>query len=154
MCHKATNVKLPLIIFLQKHLLMKAFKLTFLLLALLTVAACDDDDDAPIVCGQSDWVGTFTGTQTCTDEPTEDVTLTFTSAGANLLNFEYTVAGTVTSNTTPIPYDGCSFMVSGNDMGVSLDLEVALQGSELTFTTVTTLTGIGTTTCTINATKN
>lgn len=131
---------------------MKAFKLTFLLLALLTIAACGEDDD-PVVCAQADWIGTYTGTQTCVGGTTEGVDVTITANGATGLDVTYTTAsGSQTSFTEPLPFEGCTLDVDSEGNGITLTIDATLTGNELTFRDV--LTFGNTLDCTITATKN
>ncbi len=131
---------------------MKAFKLTFLLLAILTVAACDDDED-PVVCGQADWVGTYSGTQTCVGGTTEGVDVTITANGATGLDISYeTASGNITSFTEPLPFDGCIVDVDSEGNGITLAIDATLTNGELSFRDV--LTFGNTLDCTITATKN
>ena len=108
---------------------MKAFKLTFLLLTLLTIAACEDDED-PIVCGQSDWVGTYEGTIDC-DGTVEDVTLVITASGADNIVVVYSTA---TQSTTydPLPFTECTLVNMASGGGVSANINLALNGNTLT----------------------
>lgn len=109
---------------------MKAFKLTFLFLALFTIAACGDDDDDPIVCGQSDWVGTYEGTIDC-DGTVEDVTLVITASGADNIVVVYTTASQ-TTEYDPLPFTECTLVNTASGGGVTANIDLALNGNTLT----------------------
>lgn len=135
---------------------MKAFKLTFFLLAILSITACgDDEDEMMAVCSQADWVGVYTGNQDCTEEPgAEAVTLTITADGTDAVNFVYEYDDNTTiSNVDPITIDNCGFRFSGSEQGITLTLEATLDGDKITFVETTTV-GSESDACTIEATRN
>lgn len=134
---------------------MKTFKLTFLLLALLTVAACGDDDDTPVVCGQADWVGTYTGTVDC-NGIVVDATSTITASGADNIILAYNAidtSGTTTLTFDPLPFDGCDLNATASGGGDTVTLDADLNGDELTIN-LTTTNAAGTTNCVVRATRN
>lgn len=129
---------------------MKAVRLPFLLLALLSIASCGDDDSP---CGQSEWVGTYTGTQVCNALDAEGVTVTITANGTDALNISYTTAsGGGTSFNTPLIFDGCSINFSQTAGGASTTVEATLMGDELMLRDVLVFGGM--IDCSITATRD
>jgi|GEM_PF-1071398 len=132
---------------------MNLFKLFTLVLMLSVFAACGDDE---VECVQTDWVGTYTGTITCTEDGTaedpEDVTITVTASGTDKLIFEYDTDNS-DIETDPLDFNGCDVNVSESDQGLSLTITANLDGDVLTFTDVFTANGESST-CVIAANRN
>lgn len=134
---------------------MNFLKSSFLLLALLSIVACNDDDDTPIVCGQSDWVGTYAGTIDCGGVVT-DATATVTASGTDNIILSYIstdTTGSATLTFDPLPFDGCDLNATAAGGGDSITLDADLSGDELTID-VTTTTIAGTTMCRLVATRD
>lgn len=134
---------------------MNFLKSSFLLLALLFIASCGEDDDQPVVCGQSDWVGTYTGTVDC-DGLTLAATASITASGADNLIVSYVsidTTGSVTTSFDPLPFDGCNLDATASGGGDTVTLDADLNGDELTLNLNTT-TASGTTMCRLIATRN
>ncbi len=132
---------------------MKALKITLLLLAIFSVAACgEDDDELPVVCTQADWLGTYTGSIDCTSTNPEDVNVTITASGPDAVVIAYQTA-TITGEYSPIPFDGCNLNASDNTGGISFSLTVTREGDLLRWTE-TIGDGAIEEICTILATKN
>lgn len=126
-----------------------------LLLILFSIAACADDDDTPIVCGQSDWVGTYTGTVDC-DGLVLDATATITASGTDDIILSYVSVdstGTETLTFDPLPFDGCDLDATASGGGDTVTLDADLNGDELTINTTVT-TAAGTSTCRVVATRD
>lgn len=124
------------------------FKLAPLLLAVLFIASCGDDDEDMMVCTQADWVGAYSGTQTCVGDDPQDVTITFIASGTDSLDIMYESAdGTTVSFTAAFPFEGCSISANSTDLTV----EATLTGDELFFRDVINAFD---TDCSINATRN
>lgn len=126
-------------------------KLSFLFLLIVAMAACKDDDDSPAICTQSDWVGIYEGTIDC-DGSEEAVTVTIAANGAAALDISYTTATLTTEYTEPITPVSCSVNINSSDAGVSLKLDVSLEGDKLTLNEVIT-DGSTTSTCELTATR-
>lgn len=134
---------------------MKLFKLSFLLLALLTAAACNDDDDSMMVCSQSDWVGTYTGTADC-DGDVEDVTITIAADGTENIAIEYVIGDstlTVTTTYDPLPFSSCSLDNTATAGGLTATVDADVNGDEIVITE-TISDGTATSTCLLTATRN
>jgi hypothetical protein len=129
---------------------MKLFKLSFLFLALLSVAACGDDDDT-IDCTQSDWIGTYAGSIDC-DGTEEDVTVTITSSGTDNLIVIYNTTALETE-FDPLPFTSCDLVANSSSGSLTLAINATLDGDRLTFNEATTVDG-NTSLCSITATRN
>ena len=111
--------------------------------ALLFSAACGSDD-----CTQSDWLGTYTGTETC-DGVAEDGDPFIITAGAN--DDELIVDGIT------FTFDGCSLSyveedeIFGSTFSVALNLE--LDGNTITGTSVVSIDGVVDESCSVNYSK-
>lgn len=132
---------------------MKTFKLSLLLLAILSIAACSDDDDSVSTCIQSDWVGTYTGTIDC-NGTTEDVTITVTASGTSNVVVSYQSA-TIQTTYDPLPFSDCDLDATASGSGVNVSLEADLDGNNLTMEEIISdTTGVATSTCMLTATRN
>jgi hypothetical protein len=132
---------------------MKTFKFAFLFFAILSIAACADDDDGMTTCAQSDWVGTYTGTQTCGTD-TETATVTITANGAANIVIEHVVGDSTATTTTtydPLPFDLCSLANSASGGGLTVDVNASLSGNEFTLRETITDSTSTAFTCTIVA---
>ena len=128
---------------------MNLLKLSFSLLLIFTLAACGDDDSAP-ACTQSDWVGTYMGTQDC-DGNTEDVTVTITASGSDAIIVEYqSLNGD--AEFDPLTPNGCNLDRTESAGGNTLTVDANLDGNNLNFIDIIAL-GTTTATCTITATR-
>jgi hypothetical protein len=134
---------------------MKLFKLSFLLLAILSITACSDDDDGMTVCTQADWAGTYTGTTDCSGT-TSDATVTITASGTNNIAISY-VTSDSTSNTTttydPAPFDGCNYTATATGGGLTAAVTATRNGNEITITEVLS-DSTASSTCIVTAIKN
>ncbi len=130
---------------------MKTFKLSLLLLAILSIAACSDDDDGMTTCLQSDWVGTYSGTVDC-DGVTEDVTVTVAASGTANLLVSYQ-SPTVQTNFDPLPFSNCDLVATATGAGFTVTLDADLAGNQLTLEEVIS-DSTSTSTCLITATRN
>lgn len=134
---------------------MNILKSSFLLLALLFIASCGEDDDQPVVCGQSDWVGTYTGTIDCGSGELV-ATASIIASGADNIILSYVSVDTVGTETLtfdPLPFDGCDLDATASGGGDTVTLEADLNGDELTINTTVTSTA-GTSTCRVVATRD
>jgi len=136
---------------------MKTLKFAFLFLAIFSFTACEDDDDGMTTCDQSDWVGTYTGTQTCGTD-TETATVTITANGTANIVIEH-VAGdstaTVTTTYDPLPFDVCSLSSSASGGGLTVSASATLSGNEFRLEEVITNDSTSTSaSCIIVATRN
>ena len=112
---------------------MKLWKLSFVLLTLFFAAACEDEE-MPMVCMLSDWVGTYSGTQTCDGNDPQNVTVNVTASGADALFFSYSTAnGSTTAFTMPFTFDGCTVSFSLTESGVTSTVDAELMGDNLSF---------------------
>lgn len=135
---------------------MKTLKFAFLFFAIFSIAACADDDDGMTTCAQSDWVGTYTGTQTCGTD-TETATVTITANGTANIVIEHVVGdSTATATTTydPLPFDVCSLINSASGGGLTVDVNASLAGNELTLRETISDSTNTSATCTIVASRD
>lgn len=96
----------------------------FLILAVLfTLSSCGDDD-----CVQADWLGTYTGTESCEGETT-DATIVVTAQGTDMLSFSIESDGSTTS--FDLPLDGCSTSSVEEEDEIRLELSASLDGNDL-----------------------
>ena len=134
---------------------MKTLKFAFLFLTILSIAACTGDDDGMITCAQSDWVGTYTGTQTCGTD-TQTATVTITADGTANIIIEHVVGDSTASVTTtydPLPFDVCNLSSIASGGGLTVEAAATLSGNE--FTLRESLSdGTTTSVCNITATRN
>ncbi len=133
---------------------MKLLKLSILAVVLTVFGACSGDDDSGATCTQADWVGTYTGTQTC-DGITEDVTVTITASGTDAIIIKYVV--TAAGSTTELELDpatptGCDLDQTASSGAATLTVNTNLDGGKLTLTDILS-DGTTTVTCTITATR-
>ena len=128
---------------------MKALKLIFLFVLAIALSDCKKDDDKPTTCAQSDWVGSYTGTINC-DGTTENVTVTITASGANSVIILYETEFS-TNQYDPLTPNNCSISQSGTDSGITLAVNVTLDGSTLTLKE--TFSGGISSTCNLTATR-
>jgi hypothetical protein len=136
---------------------MKTLKFAFLFFAILSIAACTDDDDGMTTCAQSDWVGTYTGTQTCGTD-TETATVTVAANGTANIVIEHVVGDSTATTTTTydaLPFDVCSLINSASGGGLTVDVNASLAGDEFTLReTITNDSTNASVTCTIVAIRN
>ena len=129
---------------------MKFLKLSILLLAVLCFNACGDDDADP-VCTQAEWTGTYEGSIDCAGD-TEDAVVTITASGTNdvIIIFE---TPSYTIEYDPLTPSGCDIDRTDTDMGITLTVDVVLDGDN--FTLIQTVSSdTGTNLCTLTATRN
>jgi len=116
-------------------------------------AACGDDE---VECVQADWVGTYTGTSTCTEdgitEDPEDVTITVTASGTDKLIFKYDTDNSGIE-TDPYDFNGCDVNASESDQGITLTVTAILDEEFLVFTDELSANGESTR-CVIAANRN
>ena len=135
---------------------MNFLKLSLILMLAFTITACGDDDEgSDNSCVQSDWVGTYTGTETC-DGDIYDVTVNVTASGTDAIVIAITESdstGTTTLTYDPIVPTGCTLSESGMDQGFTLSLIANLDEDVVT---VSSTIGNGTVseTCIATATRN
>jgi len=127
---------------------MNLLRLSIILALIFTLGACDNNT---VSCVQSDWVGTYTGTQDC-DGLSEDVTMTITASGTDAIVVMYETEG-VEVEFAPMTPDECTLSKTESDDDMSLTVEATINGNNLTFTDVITI-GTESATCTITAIKN
>lgn len=130
---------------------MNLFKLSFLLILMTFLASCGDDDDSN--CVQADWVGTYTGTQTCTGEDATAVTVTITASGANDVIIAYDDDAGFGSEFDPLTPSGCDIDKSATEQGLTLEIEASVDGNTFTLKEVFSQ-GAVSNTCNITATRN
>lgn len=130
---------------------MNLLRLSFLLVLILGLSACGSDDESSTSCVQSDWVGTYTGTVDC-DGTVEDVTVTITASGTDAVIIKYESA-TMETEYDPITPDGCTIDQSQSDSGITLSLEVTLDGDNLRMDESIEFIGLPATNCNITASK-
>ena len=133
---------------------MKLFKLFTLLMMISVFTACGDDEED---CVQADWVGTYSGTITCTEssgtlEDSGDVTVNITASGSNNIIITYD-SDLTEIETEPLAFSGCTLSETVSDGGFSLTITADLAGDELTLTDVFSA-DTESSTCVINATRN
>ncbi len=132
---------------------MKLLKLSFLLLTITFLSACGDDDGDgdDLSCVQADWVGTYTGTQTC-DGTAEEVTVTITASGTNDVVIK-TETTTLETEYDPFTPNSCDIDKTVTAQGFTITIDAALATNQLTFSDVTS-DGTTTSTCNLTATRN
>ena len=108
----------------MKFNLLLVFSLVFLL------ASCGDDEDG---CSQADWVGTYTGTETC-DGTTVDATIVVAAVGEDMLSMTFTSSGS-TIEIPGVPFDACGVSEELSLDTSTLDVDASLDGSNLTIDT-------------------
>lgn len=131
---------------------MNLSKISFLLLIALFWSSCGDDDEAMKTCTQSDWTGTYAGTLDCGDGDVEDVTVTITADGTENIVIEYETSS-LTAEFDPIPFSNCDLDFTATDGTLTVTVDAALDGDNLTFNEVIS-TGASSSTCVIEATRN
>ncbi|MEM6262586.1 MAG: hypothetical protein AAGI38_08775 [Bacteroidota bacterium] len=128
-------------------------RLSFLLFMMVAFAACgnDDEDDMPSTptCSQSDWVGTYSGTQNCSGD-LDTLNITITASGSDAVIIEYEDIGGFTSvEYDPLTPNQCVIAYSETDQGITVSLDATLDGDNLTM--VESFNGDE---CTITATRD
>ncbi|MEL6359351.1 MAG: hypothetical protein AAFQ01_05370 [Bacteroidota bacterium] len=133
---------------------MKSISILFLLAVICLTPACsNDDDDAMMVCTQSDWVGTYTGTINCEGSDAEDVTVTITASGSENIDISYQTATVSTTFFDPFSINNCSVSRTATSGGITATVEASLNGNTLTLEEMFS----GTTAfpnCTLTCTRN
>ncbi|MEO0732304.1 MAG: hypothetical protein AAFZ52_05690 [Bacteroidota bacterium] len=135
---------------------MQLLKLTPLFLCLFLATACGEDDEAMMVCAQTDWTGTYTGTVDCDEDGTEPTTITILADGTNNILISHTEGDSTISVTTeydPLPFDGCDFTFSSSEQGLTLAVDAELNGDELVITETFSFGGESSV-CTLRATRD
>ena len=130
---------------------MNYFSRFMMLVFAITLAACGGDDDSAKNCAQSDWVGTYTGTVTCDNDPAENVTVTITADGANAIVIKYETT-LVETEYDPLTPNSCDLEQSLTQGGASATIDAMLDGNTFTLNEVLTVGGV-TSTCDITATR-
>ncbi len=131
---------------------MNLLKLSFLFVLITFLSACSDDDPT---CIQSDWVGTYTGSQVCTgsDTSTEDnLTVTITASGSNAVIIKYEGDG-FEIEYDPLTFDNCDIDKTDSGQGLTLTIDASIDGDKLTLIDIFS-DGTDSTTCTLTATRN
>lgn len=126
-----------------KNKAMKFLKLLFLLIILSTFAACGDDDDN---CSKADWIGTYTGTieYLTHADSIEDVTLTVTPNGSDLVIFKYKTTSTEEEFIPLKPQDcfaGANLNPSGSEI-INILANLLKDQDRLTFNLEQSMGGI------------
>ena len=131
---------------------MKLLKPSILLTTIFFMTACSKEE----ACLQSDWLGTYTGTESCSGD-NKDVIVTITADGTN------GIVLTTKSEFGEIEYPSiapinCDFEYDSSDYGgafpeISLTLDGALDGNTLTIIDVLRFEDY-LSTCKITATRN
>jgi len=130
---------------------MKLFKLLFLLLPVMIFVSCDKEEEPE--CIQADWIGTYVGTQSGECFGTGATTVTITASGDEAIVIFYEDGDGSSSEYDPITFNECNISDSQSDAsGLSLDIEVLLEGNEITITETLSFEGEAST-CTVTATK-
>lgn len=119
-------------------------------LSLLILVGCKEDEPEPPACDQSNWTGTYVGSQDC-DGTVEDVTVTITSSGTTDVIFAYELSG-LEVTYDPLTINGCSLDATNEDMGLSLTVNASISGDEFSLTEVLS-DGTTTSNCVITATR-
>ena len=127
---------------------MNLFKLSILLVLIVTFSACGDDDTS---CEQADWIGTYAGTVDC-DGVVEDVTVTITASGTDAIIIMYATDNSSTEFEA-INLDGCDLDKSESAGGFSVSIEASLDGDKLSVKDEISVGG-DTATCEVTATRN
>ncbi len=104
-------------------------KRVFYFLALSTLfmfaAGCGDDDDGGPTCAQSEFIGTYTGTDNCTGTGGTPSTSVVITAGAN--DNEIIVNGMTAT------IDGCNFSWGSTTLGTGITGSGGINGNELSY---------------------
>ncbi len=127
---------------------MNLLKLSFLLVAIVALSACNKDDDSSD-CVQADWVGTYTGVEDC-QGITDSITITIVASGSDI-----TVSTDGTSLYGTMSLDGCEAKLDNSVGGAGQIYEAELNGTSLTLKDIVDVPIVGSSTiCTVTATKN
>ena len=131
---------------------MKLFKLSLLLVLVSFFTACSDDDDDSNSknCVQSDWIGTYTGTQNCNGDLI-DIVVEVTASGSDNLVIS-TFTDDVDIEYDPIPYNNCDLSQSSTEQGLTLSIEASVNGNVITLNESISASG-SSSTCVTTATK-
>lgn len=121
---------------------MQFLKLSFLLLFVLSIAACGgEDDDAAPSCTVADFVGTYTATSTCDDDdPGDDpadatITLTEFGDGLDLEIVETIDNGTITTTIDqPLTVTNCEANIRVTQDDIVGSYRIQLDGNRITVT--------------------
>lgn len=128
---------------------MRLLKFTLAILGFGFIAfSCNDSSET---CSQADWVGVYTGTQTCNGE-TVDATVTITASGESAIIVSILADGT-TIELDPADIDGCNYDIEGRDAELSLSADGSLSGETVTFNTELFIGGQLGSRCTITGTR-
>lgn len=104
---------------IQKRINMNLFKFFILAIMLSVFAACGDGDEG---CVQADWVGTYSGTVSCTNDGVtydeESVTLTITASGTDRLIISY-VTPSLTNEIDPLLFNDCELRINFGQSGAT-----------------------------------
>lgn len=113
---------------------MKLLKLTSaILLSFILLSSCggDGDDD---VCTQSDWTGTYVGTEDC-DSESVPVEIMISADGSDSVTIRYEYSdGSGYVEFDPIQFDGCSLSITDSQDGISLTINATIEDSTFTMT--------------------
>lgn len=110
---------------------MNLFKFFTLAIMLTVFVACGDDDEG---CVQADWVGTYSGTVSCTDDGVtfdeENVTLTITASGTDRLIISY-ITPSLTNEIDPLSFNDCELIFNIGQSGATQAFIAELDGENL-----------------------
>ncbi len=130
---------------------MRILKLSSFLSLVMIFGACGTDDDSDTSCIQSDWIGTYIGTQNC-DGTSENVTVTITASGSDAIVVKYKTPNIDTEYDPLIP-DGCDLDKADSSGGITVTVKASLNCNEITIKEVLSAGGSNAT-CTITASRN
>ena len=116
---------------------MNLLKLSIFFAILIALSACKEDEPM-ITCVQSDWVGSYMGTQDCSGT-SEALTLNITASGTDAIIIKYEIAdstGSVSVEYDPFTPTDCDLSYSETDPSIPLtiSLDGTLDGDKLTLT--------------------
>jgi uncharacterized Zn-binding protein involved in type VI secretion len=118
-------------------------KWMFLLLTVGLMSSCGSDD-----CTQDDWVGTYTGTETCDGVESAEETFTITAGSTET---------TLVIDGETVAFDGCnvteSFTFEFLGITTTSEITVELDGNTITGTSKITVDGTVEDDCTFSYTK-
>jgi hypothetical protein len=116
---------------------MNLSKLSILFAILVALSACKEEEPT-VTCMQSDWVGSYMGTQEC-DGTSEALTLNITASGTDAVIIKYEIADSISSVTVeydPIAPSDCGITYTETDptIPLTISLDATLDGDKLTLT--------------------
>ncbi len=98
---------------------MKIYQIIPVLLLFLLASCGGDDDTMTADCAQSNWLGTFTGTEVC-PAGTFDVTITVAANGSDKINISYVSSSGTTASYSGLPITDCTANDPAGDLSATL----------------------------------